>query len=186
MHVDFFDLFRWVLAIIATVYATVVTLQSTWTWYVWLCGSDKYISLARRYLIVHGLRLRVRTFGGDVLGTQFLSSLGVGYDALDRGLLRVTLEAYVAPYLSTRTVILPDGTRVVPGTLVPAEWMLSVRTRLESVELGLGGGTGIPFSSEARVAPSGTQTKDTFAPVTTPEFRFAFTFRYLFPGSKKR
>ena len=67
MHVDFFDLFRWVLAVIATVYATVVTLQSTWTWYVWLCGNDKYISLARRYLIVHGLRLRVRTFGGDVL-----------------------------------------------------------------------------------------------------------------------
>ncbi len=33
----------------------------------WLCGNDKYISLARRYLIVHGLRLRVRTFGGDVL-----------------------------------------------------------------------------------------------------------------------
>ncbi len=67
MHVDFFDLFRWVLATIATVYATVITVQSTWTWYVWLCGNDKYISLARRYLIVHGLRLRVRTFGGDVL-----------------------------------------------------------------------------------------------------------------------
>ena len=67
MHVDFFDLFRWTLACIATVYASVVMLQSTWSWYVWLCGTDKYIGLARRYLIVHGLRLRVRTFGGDVL-----------------------------------------------------------------------------------------------------------------------
>jgi hypothetical protein len=67
MHLDFFDLFRWVLATIATVYATVVTVQSCWTWYVWLCGTDKYIGLARRYLLVHGLRLRVRTFGGDVL-----------------------------------------------------------------------------------------------------------------------
>ena len=67
MHVDFFDIFRWVLATIATVYATVVTLQSTLSWYTWLRGTDKYISLARRYLLVHGLRLRVRTFGGDVL-----------------------------------------------------------------------------------------------------------------------
>ena len=67
MRLDFFDLFRWVLATIATVYATVVTLQSGLSWYTWLRGSDKYISLARRYLIVHGLRLRVRTFGGDVL-----------------------------------------------------------------------------------------------------------------------
>jgi hypothetical protein len=64
---DFFDLFRWVLATIATVYATVVTVQSAMGWYTWLRGTDKYITLARRYLIVHGLRLRVRTFGGDVL-----------------------------------------------------------------------------------------------------------------------
>jgi hypothetical protein len=67
MRLDFFDLFRWTLACIATVYATVVTIQSGMGWYAWLRGNDKYISLARRYLIVHGLRLRVRTFGGDVL-----------------------------------------------------------------------------------------------------------------------
>ena len=67
MRLDFFDLFRWTLACIATVYATVVTIQSAMGWYAWLRGNDKYISLARRYLIVHGLRLRVRTFGGDVL-----------------------------------------------------------------------------------------------------------------------
>ena len=55
------------LAIIATVYATVITLQSLWGWYVWLTGSDRYVSLVRRYLIVHGLRLRVRAFWGDVI-----------------------------------------------------------------------------------------------------------------------
>ena len=66
MHVDFFDVFRWVLSTVATVYATVLTVQSGRQWWAWLRGSDKYITLARRYLIVHGLRLRVRTFGGDV------------------------------------------------------------------------------------------------------------------------
>ncbi len=134
-------------------------------------------------------RVRLRepvTFGGDRLGTQWLSSLGVGYDALEHALLRVALEAHVAPYLSTRAHTLADGTRVDPGTLVPAEWMLSVRTRFDAFSLGLGGGTAIPLSSETRVAPGGTQTKETFAPVTTPEFRFALTLRYVLPGESSR
>ena len=67
MHYDAFDFFRWVLSIIATIYATVVTLQSLWGWYVWLSGSDKYITVLRRYVIVHGLRLRFTTFWGDAL-----------------------------------------------------------------------------------------------------------------------
>jgi hypothetical protein len=66
-HFDFFNLFRYVLGTIATVYATVVTLQSLWGWYVWLAGSDKYISMLRRYVVLHGLRLRFRTFWGDVI-----------------------------------------------------------------------------------------------------------------------
>jgi len=65
--IDFFNFFRYLLAIIATVYATVITLQSLWGWYVYLSGRDKYISLVRRYVIVQGLRLRFRTFWGDVL-----------------------------------------------------------------------------------------------------------------------
>ncbi len=64
---DFFRFFRNALATIATVYATVITLQSLWGWYVWLAGSDKYTSLVRRYLLVHGLRLRFKTFWGDVI-----------------------------------------------------------------------------------------------------------------------
>ncbi|HSU69065.1 MAG TPA: hypothetical protein VLJ39_19435 [Tepidisphaeraceae bacterium] len=66
-HLDFFDFFRWVLAIIATIYATIITLQSLWGWVVWLSGSDKYMTLVRRYVIIHGLRLRFKTFWGDVL-----------------------------------------------------------------------------------------------------------------------
>ena len=67
MHLDAFDFFRWVLSIIATIYATVVTLQSLWGWYVWLQGSDKYMTMLRRYVLVHGLRLRFKAFWGDVL-----------------------------------------------------------------------------------------------------------------------
>ena len=55
MHLDAFDFFRWVVSIIATIYATLVTLQSLWGWYVFLSGSDKYITIVRRYLVLHSL-----------------------------------------------------------------------------------------------------------------------------------
>ena len=66
-QIDFFNFFRYALGTVVSVYATVVTLQSLWGWYVWLTGSEKHISLVRRYVIVHGLRLRFRTFWGDLL-----------------------------------------------------------------------------------------------------------------------
>jgi hypothetical protein len=65
--VDFFNFWRYLLAWIATIYATIVTLQSLWGWYVWLAGGDKYISMLRQYVLVHGLRLRFKTFWGDVI-----------------------------------------------------------------------------------------------------------------------
>ncbi|HVT87246.1 MAG TPA: hypothetical protein VHD56_00185 [Tepidisphaeraceae bacterium] len=64
--IDFFNFFRQLLSLVATVYATVVTLQSLWGWYVWLAGQDKYIGMVRRYIIVHGLRLRFLKFVGDL------------------------------------------------------------------------------------------------------------------------
>jgi hypothetical protein len=66
-NVDFFNFWRWLLAIVGTVYATVITLQSLWGWYVWLSGGDKYITIVRQYVVVQGLRLRFKTFWGDVL-----------------------------------------------------------------------------------------------------------------------
>ncbi|MGD1278158.1 MAG: hypothetical protein ABR964_13175 [Tepidisphaeraceae bacterium] len=66
-RIDFFHFFRYLLGIVVTVYATVVTLQSLYDWYVYLSGGDKYISMLRRYVIVQGLRLRFRAFWGDVL-----------------------------------------------------------------------------------------------------------------------
>ncbi len=66
-RVDFFLFFRYVLMVVVVVYATVVTLQSLYGWYVWLSGPDRYISLLRRYVIVQGLRLRFKSFWGDLV-----------------------------------------------------------------------------------------------------------------------
>ena len=67
MNLDFFDFFRWALSIVAGVYATIVTLQSLYGWYIFLNGTDKYVSILRRYVIVQGLRLRIKSFWGDVV-----------------------------------------------------------------------------------------------------------------------
>ena len=72
-NVDFFNFFRYTLGTVVTVYATILTLQSLWRWYVWLAANDKYIGLVRRYLVVHGLRLRFTAFWGDVLICILLS-----------------------------------------------------------------------------------------------------------------
>lgn len=64
---DLFRFFRFFLGVVVTIYATIITLQSLWGWYVWLSGGDRYISLLRRYVIVQGLRLRFKTFWGDVI-----------------------------------------------------------------------------------------------------------------------
>jgi hypothetical protein len=65
--VDFFNFWRWLLFIVGTIYFLVITAQSLYGWYVWLAGGDKYISIVRQYMIVQGLRLRFKTFWGDVL-----------------------------------------------------------------------------------------------------------------------
>jgi hypothetical protein len=67
MHVDLFDFFRYALAWVVSIYATVVTLQSLYGWYVYLSGQGRYHSLMRRYLMLQGLRLRIKAFGGDTL-----------------------------------------------------------------------------------------------------------------------
>jgi hypothetical protein len=65
--VDFFHLFRWGVGWIATVYATVVLLQSLYGWYVYLNARDRYTAMMRRYILLQALRLRFRAFWGDVL-----------------------------------------------------------------------------------------------------------------------
>ena len=64
---DLFTFFRYALSIVVTVYATIITVQSLWGWWVWLAGSDKYMTMLRRYVIVHGLRMRFTSFWGDLI-----------------------------------------------------------------------------------------------------------------------
>jgi len=65
--IDLFNFFRYGLAWVVTIYASIITVQSLWGWYVWLAGADRYMGILRRYLIVHGLRLRFGTFWGDAI-----------------------------------------------------------------------------------------------------------------------
>jgi hypothetical protein len=74
MSVDLFNLFRWLLFVFVTVYFLVTTIQFLWSWYVWLWQPDRYMNLLRNYVILHGLRLRVREFWGDVIICILLST----------------------------------------------------------------------------------------------------------------
>jgi hypothetical protein len=65
--IDLFNFFRWTLGWFVTIYATIITGQSLWDWWVWLAGDDKHMTMLRRYVLVHGLRLRFKTFWGDVI-----------------------------------------------------------------------------------------------------------------------
>ncbi len=64
---DLFNFFRWWAGTIVTIYASIITFQSLYGWYIWFAGSDKYVGMLRRYVIVQGLRLRFKTFWGDVV-----------------------------------------------------------------------------------------------------------------------
>ncbi len=65
--IDFFNFFRYLLGVVVTIYASIVTWQSLREWWAYLNGDDRYVSMLRRYLLVHGLRMRFRTFWGDVI-----------------------------------------------------------------------------------------------------------------------
>lgn len=77
MHIDFFDFFRWVLGTVVTIYAAVITIQFMYGWWVYLSGEGRYLSLMRRYIMLQSLRLRIRTFGGDVLICILLTAVWV-------------------------------------------------------------------------------------------------------------
>ena len=64
---DLFAIFRWLGFVFVTIYVSITTFQSLYGWYRFLWQRDRYIDLLRSYVIVHGLRLRVKSFGGDAL-----------------------------------------------------------------------------------------------------------------------
>jgi hypothetical protein len=67
-----FTFFRWLGFVFVTIYVTITTAQSLWGWYVFLWQRDRYMNILRSYVIVHGLRLRMRSFGGDALVSVLL------------------------------------------------------------------------------------------------------------------
>jgi hypothetical protein len=111
-----------------------------------------------------GLRLRESARVADTrLGSELLLSAGAGVDVFERERLSFAVEAYVRPSLVTQ----PGG-----STLIPAEWLGSIRTAPLSDRgwlFQLAGGTGLPLSSSEA---------DTFFGLTTPRFRLLLAIRY--------
>jgi hypothetical protein len=64
---DPFNFFRWLFFLFVSIYFCVTTFQFLWSWYVWLWQPDRYMTMLRNYVILHGLRLRVRAFWGDAI-----------------------------------------------------------------------------------------------------------------------
>lgn len=124
-----------------------------------------------------GIRLRPTTrFATAKLGTSALSAVGLGVDILNDELLSFAAEAWMLPVLVSQPGRSSASTEVKDGVLVPAEWLASFRsapTSDKAFALQLGGGTGIPLSSETR-----NDTTEQFAGVTTPRFRLVFVVRY--------
>jgi hypothetical protein len=64
---DLFEFWRLVLGSICTIYALVIAARSLWGWLVYFSGMDRSVSMARQYLVVQLLRLRIRRFSGELL-----------------------------------------------------------------------------------------------------------------------
>jgi hypothetical protein len=76
LNKDLFDLYRFLLAWVVTIYCVVTTAQWGWGWYVWLSSSDRYIVMMRRYMLLQILRMKFREFWGELL---ICSLLGVAF-----------------------------------------------------------------------------------------------------------
>lgn len=127
-----------------------------------------------------GVRLRRAVpFASARIGSQLSTAVGAGVDVLGE-LLSVEAEAFMLPSLVSQPGRDSATSRVRDGVLVPAEWLASLRsvpTADPGLALSLGGGTGIPLSSELEESPDGETTRR-FAGVTTPRFRLFFGARY--------
>src|SRR5262249_46739208 len=126
---------------------------------------------------VLGARIREPVeLGGVRLGTQLVTMVGVGVRALPHERLDLSLESWLAPSLLSEGGTRPTGK--YEDRLVPAEWMLSARTRIDRLTIAVGGGGALPLSSETRTDSDGATSTEHFAGITTPGFRGAIVFRY--------
>ena len=78
---DPFEVWRFLLGTLCTVYAAVVTGRSLWRWFVYLSAPDRATSFMRQYIVVQLLRLRAQRFAWE-LGriTFWLAALAVVLD----------------------------------------------------------------------------------------------------------
>ena len=124
-----------------------------------------------------GARLRqVSRLADARVGSQLVSSLGVGFELLRPEVLAVALEAWMLPTLVAQDSALPPHDPV-STSLVPAEWLASLRFAplwRGNLAFQLGGGGPLPLSSERA---GGGRTRH-FAGVTTPRFRIVAALRY--------
>jgi hypothetical protein len=65
--IDLFNFFRWSLGTVVTIYATLVTMQWAVGWYKYLSQPGIGMTILSRYIVIHGLRLRLVDFLGDFL-----------------------------------------------------------------------------------------------------------------------
>jgi hypothetical protein len=107
---------------------------------------------------------------GARVGTQIVTSLGVGVDLLPRRLLSGVLEAWALENLVGQedAFVQNNAYATQPNrtVLVPAEWQLSARSAPfgDAFTIQLGGGSAIPWSSDAAI--------------TAPRFRFVLSVRW--------
>lgn len=65
-NLDLFDMFRWLLAVVCTVYAVVVTARSLVGWWEYF-RSTRETAILGRYTLVLLLRVRLRRFAGELV-----------------------------------------------------------------------------------------------------------------------
>ncbi|MBN1606079.1 MAG: hypothetical protein JW940_05570 [Polyangiaceae bacterium] len=116
-------------------------------------------------------------------GTAAQTSIGIGVDLLEHERLSTSIEAWALPELGSQTRTLPNGS-TIEATLVPAEWLLSLRSAPmgeQGLSLQVGGGAALPLSSERRHDAAGTATEETFSGMTSCAVRLVFVARYQPP-----
>jgi len=65
-ELNIFETYRWLLSIVCTIYAAVLTWQWLWNWLVWF-GSSRPTAILGRYASVLVFRIRLRRFGWELM-----------------------------------------------------------------------------------------------------------------------
>jgi hypothetical protein len=75
--IDVFDLWRWLLSLVVTIYVAVYTWRTFWGYVLWFNSSRRY-QVMGRYAVVLLLRARTRRFAGEMVRIGLLCALLAG------------------------------------------------------------------------------------------------------------